>query len=83
MTEPFKPSAWRGRLALAGVAAAAGWLWLVHLPAVARRPDVAERLRRYDALGVNPNGIYWSEIPVVRRRVFAVDDRQTDAPPQP
>ena len=49
---------------LAGVLAIAV-VWLVILPAVGRRPEVAARIDRLDARGIDPSAMFYTELEVM------------------
>lgn len=50
---------WGWFVAATGVLAV---LWLVVFPAIARRPQMAERIRAHDEQGIDPSAIFYSEL---------------------
>ena len=37
-------------------------LWLIVFPAIARRPQMAERIRAHEEQGIDPSAIFYSEL---------------------
>ncbi len=68
--DPAAP--WRGRLALAISLALVALIWLCVLPWIGRQEQLAERIRREQAAGIDPSAMFYTELemmPSVIRRM--------------
>jgi len=73
-------SRWRGRFALAGCIAAMAVVWLVVLPWFGSRPAVRREIERFDAAGVDPAAMFYTELPLMNDVLADLERRRADNP---
>ncbi|WP_168566221.1 hypothetical protein [Crateriforma spongiae] len=86
LTNNLRRSANRRRLALGLAVTVLATIWLVVLPAVAKRPAVRQRVRWLKSEGIDPSAMYYTELDRMewildRRRAEELAGRSTGFPP--
>jgi hypothetical protein len=61
-TDAVRPGALRRSCVLAAIAAAAALVWLVVLPSVAHQPRVWASLEAFEAKGIDPSAMFYTEL---------------------
>ena len=85
-TDSARPGALRRSCLLAAIAAAAALAWLVVLPRVAHQPRVRASLEAFEANGIDPSAMFYTELGAmedVLARLPAGHRQPEDAPVKP